>query len=209
MGTALSQTNIIVRCRSHSAVTKFVDAAEVNRRKHRNAFARAAVPNLGVTCPPFFRCEAPPRSHLAIFQRQRVPRLHHVWRLPSTAKQILNGLPVLHGEDETNSVVTGTEIHIELLVLHDSNVGVEIVSFPLSQWASQIEPFQHPSEFRSSRASVYRIAWRKRARKMQVGGEIVPLLSHQIEAVSALLLGWQSALHWGFKVIVVANGFRS
>ena len=68
-------------------------------------------------------------------------------------------------------------------------------SFPLSQWASQIEPFQHPLEFRSSRVSIYRIAWRKRARKMQVGREIVPLLSHQIEAVSALLLGWQSALH--------------
>jgi hypothetical protein len=61
---------------------------------------------------------------------------------------------VLHGEDEANSVVTGTEIHIELLVLHDSNLGVEIVSFPLSQWASQIEPFQHRSEFRSSRVFI-------------------------------------------------------
>src|SRR5271165_3640859 len=209
MGSALSQTNIIRSILQSPAETNFVDAAKVNLRKRRSFIWRSPVPNLGVTCPHFFRCEAPPRSHLAIFQRQRVPRLHHVWRLPCTAKQILNGLPALHGEDETNSVVTGTEIHIELLVLHDSNVGVEIVSFPLSQWASQIEPFQHPSKFRSSRVSVYRIAWRKRARKMQVGREIVPFLSHQIEAASALLLGWQSALHWGFKVIVVASGFRS
>jgi hypothetical protein len=116
---------------------------------------------------------------------------------------------VLHGEDETDSVVTGTEIHIELLVLDDSNVGVEIVTFPLREWASQIEPLQHSSEFRSSRVTIYRVAWRKWARKMQVGGEIVSFFSHQIKAVSAFVLGWQSALHWTFKVIVVASGFRS
>src|SRR5579862_2667795 len=182
---------------------------QVHVRKHFGAGERSAVPKLGVTCPQFFRCEAPPGSHLAIFQRQRVPRLHHVRRLPCTAKQILNRLPVVHGENETDSVVTGTEIYIELLVLRDSNVGVEIVPFPLRQWASQIEPFQHSSEFRSSRVSIYRIAWRERARKMQVGGEIVPLFSHQIKAVSALLLRWQSALHWAFKVIVIADRLRS
>src|SRR6266849_1864420 len=40
-------------------VTKSVDVAKVNLRKHRSAVWRSAVPNLGVTCPPFFRCGAP------------------------------------------------------------------------------------------------------------------------------------------------------
>jgi len=40
-------------------MTELVDAANVNLRKHRSAVLRSAVPNLGVTCPPFFRCEAP------------------------------------------------------------------------------------------------------------------------------------------------------
>jgi len=74
--------------------------------------------------------EAPPRSHLAIFQRQRVPRLHHVWRLPCAAKQILNGLSQCSmGKTKLIPLSQGTEIHIELLVLHDSQRGVEIVSF--------------------------------------------------------------------------------
>jgi hypothetical protein len=44
-------------------VTKSVVAAEVNLRKHRSAVWRSAVPKLGVTCPPFFRCEAPRLLH--------------------------------------------------------------------------------------------------------------------------------------------------
>src|SRR5580658_5676820 len=52
------QTSSVPYC-SHPAETNFVDAAKVNLRKHRIAVWRAAVPNLGVTCPPFFRCEAP------------------------------------------------------------------------------------------------------------------------------------------------------
>jgi hypothetical protein len=55
----LSQTNLIVRYRSHPAEMNFVDAAKVNLRKRRSFIWRSAVPNLGVTCPPFFRCEAP------------------------------------------------------------------------------------------------------------------------------------------------------
>lgn len=39
--------------------TQFVDAVKVNLRKHRSTVWHSAVPNLGVTCPHFFRCEAP------------------------------------------------------------------------------------------------------------------------------------------------------
>ena len=49
-------------------LTNFVDAANVNLRKHRSAGPRSAVPNLGVTCPHFFRCEAP-RSYNSPYSR--------------------------------------------------------------------------------------------------------------------------------------------
>jgi len=53
-------------------VAKFVDAAKVNLRKHRSAVWRSAVPNLGVTCPPFFRCEAP-RFYISPYSSANVP----------------------------------------------------------------------------------------------------------------------------------------
>ena len=34
---------------------------------------RSAVPNLGVTCPSFFRCEAPQLLQFAILSGQRIP----------------------------------------------------------------------------------------------------------------------------------------
>src|SRR6266849_8894876 len=43
----------------YSVTTESVEAADVNPRKHRSAVWRSAVPNLGVTCPQFFRCGAP------------------------------------------------------------------------------------------------------------------------------------------------------
>src|SRR5713226_3856460 len=43
--------------------TECVDAAEVNLRKLRALSRSSAVPYLGVTCPPFFRCEAPFSHH--------------------------------------------------------------------------------------------------------------------------------------------------
>ncbi len=49
-------------------LTNLVDAANVNLRKHRSAGQRSAVPNLGVTCPHFFRCEAP-RSYNSPYSR--------------------------------------------------------------------------------------------------------------------------------------------
>jgi len=49
-------------------LTQSIDAAKVNLRKHRSAVLRSAVPNLGVTCPHFFRCEAP-RSYNSPYSR--------------------------------------------------------------------------------------------------------------------------------------------
>jgi len=49
-------------------VIESVDAAKVNLRKHRSATRRCAVPHLGVTCPHFFRCEAP-RSYNSPYSR--------------------------------------------------------------------------------------------------------------------------------------------
>lgn len=73
-------------------------------------------------------------------------------------------------EEETNSIVPGTKIYTEFLILRDSNLGVKVVPFPLRQWASRIKPFQHSSEFRGSRVTINRLAWRNWAREMQVGG---------------------------------------
>jgi len=66
-------------------VIEFVDAARVNLRKHRSATRRCAVPNLGVTCPHFFRCEAP-RLQFAILKSQRVPKTAHLRSLPRASK---------------------------------------------------------------------------------------------------------------------------
>ncbi len=49
-------------------LTNFVDAAKVNLRKRRSFIWRSAVPKLGVTCPHFFRCEAP-RSYNSPYSR--------------------------------------------------------------------------------------------------------------------------------------------
>src|SRR5271169_1348059 len=118
----LSQTNLIVRYCSHPAETNFVDAAKVNLRKHRSAVWRSAVPNLGVTCPPFFRCEAPPFLQFAVFQRLSLPCTDHLWFLPCAAKQISDRLPVSQRESECDSVLTRKEKHSPFLVVQDRRV---------------------------------------------------------------------------------------
>ena len=49
---------VVIQC-----VTQSADAAKVNLGKHPALSRRSAVPKLGVTCPPFFRCEAPCLLH--------------------------------------------------------------------------------------------------------------------------------------------------
>ena len=66
--TFLSQTSVIDATALIQRTTDFVDATKVNLRKHRNVLWRFAVPNLGVTCPHFFRCEAP-RSYNSPYSR--------------------------------------------------------------------------------------------------------------------------------------------
>ena len=53
-------------------LTQSIDAAKVNLRKHRSPVGRSAVPNLGVTCPPFL----PVRSIAALTVRHTLSPAH-------------------------------------------------------------------------------------------------------------------------------------
>src|SRR5271169_1710835 len=153
--------------------------------------------------PPFFRCEAPRLSQLAIFQHLSLPRMDHFGGLPGAAKQIPNRLPVLHRESESDSVLPSKEKYAPLLVFHDRRVRVEVVALPLAKVPLQIQFLQQPSELRNSRVSNHWIPRGKGSGKLQTRGEFIPLFPHQIEAVSAFFQGGQCRLNRKLKILVV------
>src|ERR1700737_578566 len=83
-------TNVNVRWHQTRWQSEAAHPKQVDVRKHFGALRLSAVPNLGVTCPQFFRCEAPRSSQLSIFQSQRFPCADHIWRLPGPPKQNAN-----------------------------------------------------------------------------------------------------------------------
>src|SRR5271166_3363640 len=200
--TCLRQTSPFDIAVTHYS-TNFVDAANVNLRKHRSAGPRSAVPNLGVTCPTLLPVRSTALLQLAIFQHLSLPRMDHLGGLPGAAKQIPNRLPVLHRESESDSVLPSKEKYAPLLVFHDRRVRVEVVALPLAKVPLQIELLQQPSELCDPRVSNHRIPRGKGPRKLQTRGEFIPLFPHQIEAVSAFFQGGQCRLNRKLKILVV------
>src|SRR6266849_10739906 len=97
-------------------MTEFVDAAKVNLRKHRSAVWRSAVPNLGVECPPFLRCEAPPLLQFAILSCQRIPQTPHFGGLPALAKQTLNRPPIVVAKQDADPIVPRAKLDADLFL---------------------------------------------------------------------------------------------
>src|SRR5260370_786325 len=109
---------------------KMLIQKQVHARKHFGARERSAVPKLGVTCPPFFRCEAPRLSQLAILPRQRIPQTDHFRRLPAAAKQTLNRLPIIMVKQEADTIVPRAKIDADLFFFVEPRRAEEIAAFP-------------------------------------------------------------------------------
>ena len=157
-------------------MNELVDAAKVNRRKHRNAGWPSAVPKLGVTCPHFFRCESTAFLQLAIFQHLSLPRMDHFGSLPGTAKQIPNRLPVLHRESEGDSVLPSKENSLLSARFPRSPCARRSSSLAIGNSIPlQIQFLQQPSELRNPRVSNHRIPRGKGSGKLQTRGKFFPL----------------------------------
>jgi hypothetical protein len=189
----LSQTNIIVRYCSHPAETNFVDATKVNRRKHQSALWRSAVPNLGVTCPPFFRCEAPPLLQFAILSCQRVPQTPHFGGLPAPAKQTLNRLPIVMTKCEGDPIIPRAKLDADHFHFVEPRGGQEIATFPEDQLLAQIQPFQYRPKLRDPGVIVKRILQSKSSRKLQPDGKFRLRPPMKFETVFTFLKRWQRA----------------
>src|SRR5208283_608489 len=122
-------------------LTNFVDVAKVNLRKRRSFIWRSAVPKLGVTCPHFFRCEAPRLSQLAILPRQSIPQTDHFRRLPAAAEQTLNSLPIVMMKCEGYPVVPRAKYDADLFFFVEPRRREEIATFPEDQCVAQRQPF--------------------------------------------------------------------
>ena len=131
--------------------TQSVDAVKVNLRKHRSAVWRSAVPNLGVTCHPFYRCEAPPFLQFAILSCQRVPQTPHFGGLPAPAKQTLNRLPIVMTKCEGDPVVPRAKLDADLFLFVEPRGGEEIATLPEDQCVAQFQPFQYRPKLRDPR----------------------------------------------------------
>src|SRR5713101_5430268 len=102
---------------------------------------RSTVPNLGVTCPPFFRCEAPPLLQFAILSCQRVPQTAHFRGLPTPAKQTLNRLPIVMMKCEGDAVVPRAKYDADLFLFVEPRGGEKIATFPEDQCVAQLQAF--------------------------------------------------------------------
>jgi hypothetical protein len=173
--------------------SKAAHPKQADVRKHFGAVQRSAVPDLGVTCAPFFRWEAPPLLQLPILTCQRVPQTPHFGGLPAPAKQTLNRLPIVMTKCEGDLVVPRAKLDADLFRFVEPRGGEEIATFPEHQLLAQIQPFQYRPKLRDPRVLVKWILQSKSSRKLQLDGKFRLRPAMKFETVFTFLKRWQRA----------------